>query len=117
MLHSLAMEHYELVLLVPAHGDKEVTSQLVHKIKEILSEVEAKLVKETDWGVKRMAYAINKQMNAQYLLWEVAIKKGSIREMHRLLNFETQLLRYVLLKVSDTPKSSAATASVTEETE
>lgn len=93
------MEKYELVLVLPGNTEKSSQTTLQTNLKKVLATIKAKLVKEEDWGVKKMAYPIKKTELGQYLFWHIQIDKAKIKELHRLLNFETKLLRYMLLKI------------------
>lgn len=93
------MVKYELVLVLPGSLEKPSQSTLATNLKKILTTVKAKIVKEEDWGVKKLAYPIKKKVLGQYLFWHIEIDKNKIKELHRLLNFETKLLRYLLLKI------------------
>jgi len=93
------MVNYELVLVLPGNIEKSALLTLSTNLKKILKTVEATLVKEEGWGVKKMAYPIKKTNLGQYLFWQIEIKTNKIKELHRLLNFETKLLRYMLLKI------------------
>lgn len=95
------MIKYELVLVLPGNLEKNSLSTLEANLKKILTTIKAKVIKAEDWGVKKMAYPIKKTDLGQYLFWEIEIDQSKIKELHRLLNFETKLLRYMLLKIED----------------
>lgn len=94
------MINYELVLVLPGNLEKENLSSLTTGLKKIVATVDGKILKEEDWGVKKMAYQIKKTDLGDYLFWNVEIPKNKIKELNQLLNFETRLLRYMLLKIA-----------------
>lgn len=93
------MIKYELVLVLPGGFDEKKLLSLSAKIKDIIKGVSAKIIKEADWGTKKLAYPIKKSKIGQYFFWELDIPQQNIKELHRLFNFETDILRYMLLKV------------------
>jgi small subunit ribosomal protein S6 len=93
------MTKYELVLVLPGNLEKNSLISLSANLKKIIEAVKAKILKEENWGVKKMAYPIKKTLLGQYLFWEIEIENSKIKELRRLLNFETKLLRYMLLKI------------------
>ena len=95
------MIKYELVLVLPGNLEKNSLSTLEANLKKILSTVKAKLVKAEDWGTKKLAYPIKRTNLGQYYFWQIEIEGSKIKELHRLLNFETKLLRYMLLKIEN----------------
>ena len=93
------MVNYELVLVLPGNLEKQDLLNLNASLKKILTTLKFKLLKEDDWGIKRMAYPIKRVNLGQYLFWTIGVDQSKIKELSRLLNFETKLLRYMLLKI------------------
>ncbi len=93
------MEKYELVLVLPGNPEKSRRSSLEANLKKILTTTKTGLLGKQDWGVKKMAYPIKKSDMGLYWFWQIEIEKTKIKELRRLLNFETDLLRYLLLKI------------------
>ncbi|MFA6005975.1 MAG: 30S ribosomal protein S6 [Patescibacteria group bacterium] len=95
------MTKYELVIVLPGNLEKDNSDKLSQKIKKTVATAGATIVKETDWGVKHLAYPVKHETNGHYFIWDIEIATNAIRELRRLLNFETELLRYLLLKVDE----------------
>ena len=95
------MTKYELVIVLPGSLEKELSDKLSQKLKETVATAGGSIAKETDWGMKHLAYPVQHQNSGHYLIWDVTIAASAIKELHRLLNFETELLRYLLLKVDE----------------
>jgi len=86
------MTKYELTLLLEKEDD-------VKTIKTLIQSLEGKISQENKWGKKTLAYPIKKQTSAYFFHWilEMPIKK--VTEMRKKLNFNEQILRYLLLKI------------------
>jgi small subunit ribosomal protein S6 len=97
------MSKYELIMILPGNLQKETNQKLTSKIKKIVTDLKALVINEVDWGVRKLSYPIKLNELGHYLIWKLEIPVANIKEMKRLLNFETELLRYMLLKV-DTKK-------------
>jgi len=93
------MAKYELVLVMPGNFEKEQLQSLSQKIKTIITNVKGSIKQEDDWEVKKLAYPINKNKLGHYFIWQIELPGDQINETRRLFNFETNLLRYLLLKV------------------
>lgn len=93
------MVKYELVLVLPGNSEKEKLLTITAKLQKIISSLGGKILKEDDWGVKRMSYPIKKNYLGSYSFWTLSLNKDKFKELNRLLNFETELLRYMLLKI------------------
>lgn len=93
------MTKYELVLVMPGNFEKEKLQSLSQKIKTIITNVKGVIKQDDDWGVKKLAYPIQKNKLGHYYIWQVELPGDQIKEIRRLMNFENDLLRYLLLKV------------------
>jgi len=93
------MTKYELVLVLPGNTENDSQLSLIQSLKKIIATVKGKILKEEDWGVKKMAYPIKKTDLGSYNFWQVELPNDKLKELNRLLNFETRLLRYMLLKI------------------
>ncbi|NTU73376.1 30S ribosomal protein S6 [Candidatus Roizmanbacteria bacterium] len=86
------MDVYELTLLLNIDND-------VKAYKEHVASVGGTITEEIVWKNKPLAYPIKKQTNATYYIWKLEIAKDRVNELKKKLNFDEQLLRYLLLKV------------------
>lgn len=94
------MIDYELVLVFPGSYQKEDLNKLSDKIKKIIVDASGKLKKETEWGNKHLAYPVKHENTGVYFFWEVSFPQATLKEFRRLMNFETKLLRYLMLKIN-----------------
>src|SRR3989344_9458668 len=93
------MSKYELILILPGEALEDKVLSLNKKVKGILTSLDSKVTGESDWGVKKLSYPVKQQRTGHYFLWQIDLEEEKIKEARRLLNFEQELLRYMLLKV------------------
>jgi small subunit ribosomal protein S6 len=86
------MTKYELTLLLEKEDD-------VKTIKTLIQSLEGKISQENKWGKKNLAYPIKKQTNAYFFHWILEMPIKNVTEMRKKLNFNEQILRYLLLKI------------------
>jgi small subunit ribosomal protein S6 len=98
------MTKYELVFVLPGSFEKENLDKLSQKVKKIILGVDGEVVKETEPSLKHLSYSVKHERSGYYYFWDVNFKQSSLTEFRRLLNFETQILRYLLLKVAPEKK-------------
>ena len=64
------MNHYETVfILTPVLSDEQM-KEAVAKFKKLLTDNGAEILNEEAWGLKKMAYAIDKNLQVFYCLLE-----------------------------------------------
>jgi len=106
---------YELTVLF--HPDLEIDLEKpLKKVEGIITDNSGKIVKQDNWGKRRLAYAINKQDFAVYVLMEIAIAPTSANKVQGLLNITDEVLRYLMVeKDLKAPEAAQKPADVPEE--
>ena len=93
------MAFYETVFVLR----QDLTSQQVEDIskdfKKILSDGKAKLLKEENWGLRSLAYKINKNKKGHYVLLETEAPASAIAEFERKLGLNENVLRFMTVKL------------------
>ena len=71
------------------------------KIKKLIESQNGKIIKETNEGKKRLAYAINKQDYAVYYFYELELPAEAPAKISSSLNITDEVLRYLLVTVDE----------------
>ncbi|ADR52247.1 30S ribosomal protein S6 [Candidatus Liberibacter solanacearum] len=103
------MNLYEHVFLlrqdIPSQKIKDTIEQYQSLIKENGGEV--RLVNE--WGMRTIAYRINKHRKAYYVLMNIASPPASIHELERRMRIDENVLRYLTISVDSHEDSPSLT--------
>jgi small subunit ribosomal protein S6 len=94
------MRDYELVFIAHPELDENALTALIEKVKSWIVDGGGSVVKIDVWGRRRMAYAIRKQREGQYVFFQINMAPSSTREFERNLRFAEPVMRY-LLSVAD----------------
>ena len=98
---------YELVLLL--HPDLEIDLEKpLSKVRQIIKDNQGEIVKEDNWGKRKLAYPVNKEEFAVYVYMEVSLPGETTKKLQSTLNITDEVLRYLLTAVD--PKALAAVA-------
>ncbi len=94
------MKNYELSLLF--HPDLEMNLEpATTKIKDLVKKNGGKIIKETNDGKKRLAYAIGGQDFAVYYYYELELPADAPKKIESVLNITDEVLRFLLVKVDE----------------
>lgn len=94
------MKDYELTVLV--HPDLEADiEKALKKVRSIVTESGGKIIKEDNWGKKRLAYPIAKQDFAVYVYLEASLPPEAPLKISNSLNITDEVIRYLLVKVDE----------------
>lgn len=93
------MRDYELVFIVHPDLDENAFKELVEKIQGWITEAGGTIAKVDLWGKRRMAYAINKQREGQYVLLHTQMDPQFSATLERNLRFTEPVMRFLITAV------------------
>ncbi len=107
---------YETIfILQPELSDDEV-KEVTARVEQVISAKNGELKQLADWGIRKLAYPINKVSRGRYYYLRVDGGADLIAELERRLRLNDKVLRYQTVKLDkDTPVPVAAKAPVVEE--
>ena len=93
------MNYYETVfILTPVLSDKQ-TKETVEKFKKSLKSSGAKINHEESWGLKKLAYPIQKKSTGFYFLLEFQAEGSSINKLEVELKMDEKVMRFLTMKM------------------
>ena len=94
------MQKYELTVLI--HPDLESKiDEPIAQVKKLVADNGGSVVKEENWGKKKLAYRIRKENFAIYVGFDVELPAEAPLKISNTLNISDYCLRYLLVKVDD----------------
>ncbi|KAK4405445.1 30S ribosomal protein S6 [Sesamum angolense] len=91
------MRHYEVVYLI--HEDyKDEVEKVNNKVQEFLREKKGKIWRFSDWGMRRLAYKIQKAKNAHYILMNFELEAKWINDFKSTLDGDERVIRHLVMK-------------------
>ena len=70
-------------------------------ITAVLEENGGKITKQEYWGIKSLAYRINKNRKGHYSLLNIDAEHGAIAEMERRISLNDDIIRFITLRVDE----------------
>lgn len=90
---------YETVFIItPVLSDAQM-KETVQKFKDLLKERGAEMVHEEHWGLKKLAYPIQKKSTGFYHLLEYQMEGSEIAEMELEMKRDERLMRFLTVKL------------------
>ena len=94
------MNHYETVFIMNPVLSDEQMRETVQKFTQLLKESKAKIIAEENWGLKKMAYSIQKKKTGFYFLIEFATDSIALCDMLELAyKREERVMRWLTVKL------------------
>lgn len=117
------MKEYELTVLIHPDLETDLEKPLA-KVRDIVTGAGGKIVREDNWGKKKLAYAISREEFAVYVYMDVELPADAPLKISNTLNITEEVLRYLLVKVDvkaralvEQAKSEAASKEEVKEEE
>ncbi len=93
------MNQYETVfILTPVLSDEQM-KETVAKFKNLLTEKGAEIVNEEAWGLKKMAYAIQKKSTGFYCLLEFKAEPEVVKTLEIGYRRDEKVIRFMTVKL------------------
>jgi len=111
------MRMYETIIIVqPDLGDVELKA-LSAKIQDVISTMKGEYQRLEDWGVRKLAYPINKVTRGRYYYLRFDGDAPLIAELERRLRLDDKVVRYQSVKIEKDTGAAAAAAKAAAEAE
>ena len=93
------MNHYETVfILTPVLSDEQM-KDAVAKFKKLLTDNGAEILNEEAWGLKKMAYAIDKKSTGFYCLLEFKAEPTIVNTLEIGYRRDERIIRFITVKL------------------
>jgi small subunit ribosomal protein S6 len=93
------MKQYETVfILTPVLSDQQM-KETVEKFKGILAAQGAEIINEESWGLKKMAYPIQKKSTGFYQLVEFKAEPTVVDKLETSFRRDARVLRFLTVKL------------------
>ena len=93
------MALYESVII----GRQDLTSSqfetLIEKFISVLQSFKAEIKKRELWGLRNLAYKINKNRKGHYILLNIESSPEAILEYERLMRLDEDIIRFLTIKI------------------
>jgi small subunit ribosomal protein S6 len=101
------VKEYELTVLV--HPDLEANLDTVlDKVRALVTDNGGEIIKEDNWGKKKLAYSIRREEFAVYVYFEVKLPAEALLKISNVLNITDEVLRYLLVKADEKARQALA---------
>lgn len=93
------MNQYEAVfIMTPVLSDQQM-KETVEKFKNVLTESGAEIINEEEWGLKTMAYPIQKKSTGFYELFEFKAEPEVVNKLEVAFRRDERVIRYLTVKL------------------
>ncbi len=95
------MPLYETVFIARQDLTSAQVDELSATFAKIITDGEGKVEKTDNWGLKTLAYRIQKNKKGHYVLMNLDTPAPALLEMERQIRLNEDILRYMTVKVDE----------------
>ena len=93
------MSRYETVFILTPVLSEDQTKEAVKKFESYLKDNGAKMIHKDAWGLKKLAYPIQKKTNGFYQLFEFEMEGEKIEKFEVELKRDERIMRFLTVKM------------------
>lgn len=107
---------YETIYILRPDITNEAVGAVNTKVRGVIEAGGGTLLKVDNWGKRRLAYEVQKQMKGMYLFFSYLGSAGLVEEVERNLRLTDAVIRAYSVKIADNVDPATRTSEVTDET-
>jgi small subunit ribosomal protein S6 len=107
---------YETIFILRGDTANDGVATVNTRLRGILEQMGGKVLKLDNWGKRKLAYEVRKQLKGIYLYWRYLATSGTVEELERNLRMLDSVIRYYTVKVDQDIVPDARPTEVTDET-
>jgi len=110
------LNQYEIAVLY--HPDLEVDlSKAEERVKKIIADNGGKVLKDDNWGKRKLAYSIKGNEHAIYVFYAVELPGEAVQKIENTLNITGEVIRFLITRpdLKAIAKAEAAKAEKAEQ--
>ena len=91
------MRHYEIIFLVDPDQSEQVETML-DRYRSIIASDQGTVHRLENWGVRKLAYPIERNYKAHYILMNIECDRQVIDELNSALRFNDAVIRSMVIR-------------------
>ena len=107
---------YETIFILKPDVTNEVIGATNSKIRGVLEAGGGTLLKIENWGRRKLAYEVKKQLKGIYIFLRYLGNAGLVEEVERNLRLSDSVIRQYSVKIAENVDAATRTSEVTDET-
>jgi small subunit ribosomal protein S6 len=101
------MKEYELTVLIHPDLEADLETPLT-KVRDIIKNAGGTIIREDNWGKKKLAYPIRREEFGIYVYMDVELPADAPLKISNIFNITDEVLRYLLVTVNEKARKALA---------
>jgi small subunit ribosomal protein S6 len=92
---------YETLILFSPDLTTEDRQQIMDRLSGVVSQYDGQVLEVDDWGMKELAYGVNKYHRGRYVRLEYGSEGDAVAELERRIRIAEGILKFITVKLED----------------
>jgi len=101
------MRKYETIYILQPELNEDEIQSVADRVQDVIASYGGVFQRLEDWGIRKLAYPINKCSRGRYLYLRYDGGRELIAELERRLRLDEKVLRYQSVNITDQPEKQA----------
>jgi small subunit ribosomal protein S6 len=98
------MRKYETIYILQPDLSEDEIKVVADKVQDVIASYKGGFQRLEDWGIRKLAYPINKCARGRYLYLRYDGGRELVAELERRLRLDEKVLRYQSVNITDQPE-------------
>lgn len=100
------MQRYETLFILHPEIPEAQVRETLDRVRRLVEGMEGQVAEIQDWGIRDLAYPINKQRRGTYVLALYSAGPNVVKELERTLKLADEVLRFISVRAPRPRKAS-----------
>jgi small subunit ribosomal protein S6 len=110
------LREYETIYILKPDTINDQVADVNQRVRTIIEERGGKILKVDNWGKRRLAYEVRKQLKGIYLYWKYLGSSDIVAEFERNMRMLDAVIRYMTVKIDTDVVPDGRASEVDDET-
>jgi small subunit ribosomal protein S6 len=93
------MRRYETIVIIDPDLSEEDRTSLLNRAKEIIPQQQGVFIQDDLWGVRKLAYEINKKPRGYYALLDYCGTGKAVDELERFFRIDDRAMKFITVQL------------------
>lgn len=104
------MRHYETTFILRPNLGEDQLTEIIDRTTGIITNDKGSVICLDRWGVRRLAYEIEKETQGYYIYLNYAAPGITVDEIERIFRIDDRVIRYLTVKLGDSMNAESIEA-------
>ncbi|HET6613816.1 MAG TPA: 30S ribosomal protein S6 [Kofleriaceae bacterium] len=109
------LREYETIYILKPDTQQDGIAEVNQRVRTIIEDAGGKVLRVDNWGKRKLAYEIRKQLKGIYLYWQYLSAPPAVAEIERNMRMLDTVIRYMTVKLGTDVVPDARTSELDDD--